>query len=290
MVSISCITYNHQKFIGEAIEGFLMQKTDFAIEILIYDDASTDGTADIVREYEKQHPELIKPIYQRINQYSQVRRISAIFVWPNCSGKYIALCDGDDYWTDPLKLQKQVDFLENHEYCAGTFHETQSLYEEDKSVGKIYGKDVPNKLYTIDTISTLAPFHTSSFVFRKSALEKPELNSNIFSGDMATFSMISKSGYLQKIPGTMSVYRKHAGGITSSIFAINSYHQGRIELAQYLDKYHDYKYSTKVKDVIEYHRNEMYKKLHPSLLEKIRVKIQLRNKLTPLLKRIGLTK
>lgn len=112
LVSISCITYNHEPYIRECLDGFIMQKTDFAFEVLIHDDASTDKTADIIREYEAKFPNLIKPIYQTENQFSKkVGSINAKFNYPRAKGKYIALCEGDDYWTDPLKLQKQVDFF-----------------------------------------------------------------------------------------------------------------------------------------------------------------------------------
>ena len=87
-----------------------MQKTDFPFEILIHDDASTDGTADIIREYEAKYPDIIKPIYQTENQYSKGIKVSQVYQFPRAKGKYIALCEGDDYWTDPYKLQKQVDF------------------------------------------------------------------------------------------------------------------------------------------------------------------------------------
>jgi glycosyltransferase involved in cell wall biosynthesis len=118
LVSICCITYNHVKYIRDAIEGFLIQKTTFPFEIIIHDDASTDGTDHIIKEYELKYPNLIFPIYQKENQFSKgVRRILITFVFPKCTGKYIAYCEGDDYWTDPYKLQKQIDFLEaNPEY------------------------------------------------------------------------------------------------------------------------------------------------------------------------------
>lgn len=114
LVSICCTTYNHGKFIQDAIEGFLMQKTNFPIEIIIHDDASTDNTATIVKQYAEKHPGLIITILQTINQYSQGIKPWPNFVFPKARGKYIALCEGDDYWTDPLKLQKQVDFLEGN--------------------------------------------------------------------------------------------------------------------------------------------------------------------------------
>ncbi|EKO3569132.1 glycosyltransferase [Vibrio metschnikovii] len=110
LVSICCTAYNHENYIEDSIKGFLIQETDFPFEILIHDDASTDNTANIIREYEKQYPNIIKPIYQIENQYSQGRRIMPIVVKQG-SGEFIALCEGDDYWISPLKLQQQYDYL-----------------------------------------------------------------------------------------------------------------------------------------------------------------------------------
>lgn len=114
LVSICCLAYNHEPYIRQCIEGFLMQKTSFVIEVLIHDDASTDKTADIIREYELKFPDLIKPIYQSENQYSKGIGVTRVYQFSRARGKYIAMCEGDDYWTDPYKLQKQVDFLENN--------------------------------------------------------------------------------------------------------------------------------------------------------------------------------
>ena len=97
----------------QCLDGFMMQQTNFAFEVLIHDDASTDGTTEIIKEYEAKYPEIIKPIYEEENQWVKGRRGSAVFNFPRAKGKYIAMCEGDDYWTDPLKLQKQVDFLES---------------------------------------------------------------------------------------------------------------------------------------------------------------------------------
>ena len=114
MVSVICNTYNHGPYVRDALEGFVTQQTNFPFEVLVHDDASTDNTADIIREYEAKYPEIIKPIYQTENQYSQKVRIDRTFQIPRITGKYVAVCEGDDYWTDPMKLQKQVDFLESH--------------------------------------------------------------------------------------------------------------------------------------------------------------------------------
>src|SRR5690554_3017735 len=133
LVSICCITYNHEDFIRDAIEGFLMQKTSFPIEIIIHDDASTDNTANIIEEYANKYPDLFVTILQSENQWSKGGgSIYARFVYPRARGKYIALCEGDDYWTDPLKLQKQVDFLEaNPEYIL-CFTNTRTVDENNK--------------------------------------------------------------------------------------------------------------------------------------------------------------
>ena len=117
VVSICSITYNHAHYIRQCLDGFLMQKTNFSFEVLIHDDASTDGTEEIIKEYEAKYPEIVKPLYEKENQWVKGIRGSKVFNYPRARGKYIALCEGDDYWTDPYKLQKQVDFLEaNPEY------------------------------------------------------------------------------------------------------------------------------------------------------------------------------
>ena len=115
LLSILCITFNQEKYIRQTIESFLMQKTDFVFEIILHDDASTDGTALIIDEYSKFYPDIIRPIYQTENKYSkQGLNFQFNHVFPHAKGKYVAFCEGDDYWIDPLKLQKQVSFLEEN--------------------------------------------------------------------------------------------------------------------------------------------------------------------------------
>lgn len=114
IVSICCLSYNHAPYIRQCLDGFMMQKTTFPFEVLIHDDASTDGTQAIIREYESKYPDIVKPIYQKENQYSKGIKVSAVYQYPRVRGKYVAMCEGDDFWIDSLKLQKQVDFLENN--------------------------------------------------------------------------------------------------------------------------------------------------------------------------------
>ncbi len=130
LVSICCIAYNQEKYIRETLEGFLKQKTSFPFEILIHDDASTDRTADIIREYAAKYPGIIKPICQTENQHSKGIPVGITFNYPRALGKYIALCEGDDFWTDPLKLQKQFDFMEAHPEYALCCSDASKLIEE----------------------------------------------------------------------------------------------------------------------------------------------------------------
>jgi glycosyltransferase involved in cell wall biosynthesis len=114
MVTIRCITYNHEPYIRQALDGFVMQKTKFRFEAIVHDDVSTDSTASIIREYAERFPDIIKPIFETENQYSKADGSLTRILDAATRGKYIAFCEGDDYWTDPFKLQKQVEFLESH--------------------------------------------------------------------------------------------------------------------------------------------------------------------------------
>ena len=133
MVSVISITYNHEPYIRDCLEGFLMQKTNFPAEIIIHDDASTDHTADIIREYYEKRPDLFHVIIERENCYS-IHKPIMMPLYKQAQGKYIALCEGDDYWTDPLKLQKQFDFLESHPEYSGCFHSYKTYFCNSKKI------------------------------------------------------------------------------------------------------------------------------------------------------------
>ena len=144
LVSICCTAYNHEPFIAAALDGFLMQKTNFSFEVIIHDDCSADGTVKIIKEYQQKYPEIIKPIFQSENQYSKgVRAILQAFVYPKCSGKYIALCEGDDYWIDKNKIQMQVNFLEeNHGYAMCYTKTKLFVQEKNKILWQTYGSAI----------------------------------------------------------------------------------------------------------------------------------------------------
>lgn len=251
IISISCITYNHKPFIRTCIENILSQNTTFSLEILIHDDASTDGTKEIIEEYREKYPDIIFPYFQTDNQYNKgVRGFMAKYNFPRCNGKYIALCEGDDYWTDPYKLQKQVDFLEAHPDYSGCYHDTMVKYTNNDRPDHLFRDQLPQEMNAVDTIAMFAPFHTSSFMFKKDCFTFEPFLRKVKSGDMAIFSIVSSKGPLGKVDGVMSVYRKHEGGITNSMTHTSSFLKDRIELTKYLNRFHRFKYNDKAKQII----------------------------------------
>lgn len=159
LVSIRCITYNHEPYIVQALDGFLMQKTTFPFEIVVHDDASTDRTADIIREYQAKFPKIIKPIYEIENQYSKHDGSLDRIMIAACKGKYIAFCEGDDYWIDENKIQMQVDFLENNSdygicYTKANVYIQKSKTFRKKAIGSIVN-DFDDLLQNTNRIPTL---------------------------------------------------------------------------------------------------------------------------------------
>ena len=253
-----------------------MQKTDFPFEILLGEDASTDGTRELCINYAENYPDKIRLfLHHRENNIKisgiPTGRFNLMYNLFTARGKYIAICEGDDYWTDPYKLQKQVDFLETTKGYSGCFHETQVIFDNDKSFGKIYGRDAPETMTTEDTFASLSPFHTSSFVFRKENIDLPVWINEIVSTDMAIFSIVSAYGNLKKIGGVMSVYRKHDDGLTNSASVKRNFHLKRIELINHLNIYHRYKYRRKADSLVRFHSAES-KKMGSINLMKVFVK------------------
>lgn len=141
LVTIQCLTYNHEPYIRQCLEGFVMQQTDFCFEVIVHDDASTDGTANIVRKYAEMYPNIIKPILEIENQWSKNDGSLERIMKEHTHGKYIALCEGDDYWIDPYKLQKQVDIMENDEKVGFVY----SAFNTVDVLGKLYVNDVSER-------------------------------------------------------------------------------------------------------------------------------------------------
>ena len=235
LVSILCNVYNHGPFLRKCLEGFVSQQTDFPFEILIHDDASTDQSAAIIRDFEKSYPDLIKPIYQAVNQYSQRVRITISLQFPRAKGKYIAICEGDDYWTDPLKLQKQFDYMETHPDCTLCFtnaitHWYNGKYP-DKEFAVIEDRDYNGVELTRKWISP-----TCSFFFRSSIV--PEYiticknNPCIIIGDSPIMLTCAKMGKIHGMSDITCVYGKHEQGWTQYSDANKTFRSARSWEAQ----------------------------------------------------------
>ena len=268
MVSVWMITYNHEEFITEAIDGVLMQQTNFQIELIIGEDCSTDKTAEIIKAYQEKHPEIIKARFNKPNIGMMPNVIKTL---EECTGKYIALCEGDDYWTDPLKLQKQVDFLENNGGYSGCFHDTEVKYI-DSLKNNILFSDFPanpfhnleKHIFTIEDTFLGIIGHTSSFMFRNKALDRYVKNNKLFSripfGDNVMISAVSEFGNLYRLNDIMSVYQINDQGVTkaSSDFNDNKkWLDNKISLYQIQDAYFDYKYSKIIYKRIKYYKNKL---------------------------------
>lgn len=217
LVSIRCITYNHVNFIRDAIEGFLMQETTFPVEIIIHDDASTDGTANIVHEYAKKYPSIIVAICQKENQYSKgIKPI--LHIQKLIRGVYIATCEGDDYWTDPNKLQIQVSYLNSHPECVVSGHDAFIVDEEGRLIASSKLPNTSKRDFTAqEMMQGSAWILTMSHIYRNLlSLETiPEL-SHIKNGDIFLVSVLGKYGsskYHSEIKP--ACYRQHQGGIWS---------------------------------------------------------------------------
>lgn len=225
LVSICCIAYNHAPFIRQCIDGFLMQKTSFKYEIIIHDDCSTDGTTDIIREYADKYPDIIRPIYQQENQYSKgVRGMFGKFVFPVARGKYLAICEGDDFWTSSNKLQMQVDVLEAHHEYAFCCHRFR-IYDERV---KMYRKEYAYDYYTDDTdiiIDSELFFKTwitqyCTTVIRKSQYleaHKQAANLDVEERDVIVFYYLLKNADGISLNHCMATYRWHSGGVAGII-------------------------------------------------------------------------
>lgn len=223
MVTIRCLTYNHEPYISQCLEGFVMQKTNFRFEAIVHDDASTDGTAAIIREYAEKYPDIIKPIFETENQYSKrdgsIRRIMN----EHTHGKYVAMCEGDDYWIDPLKLQKQVDFLENNPNYGLCYTKAKQFNQKKQK----YMSDISSPYIGInDMIINRNPVTTLTTLFRKKLYDSyiKEINPSEklwLTGDYPLWIWIGLHSNIHYIDQPTAVYRYLEQSASHAIGDIN---------------------------------------------------------------------
>lgn len=270
LVSVCMITYGHEKYIFEAILGVAMQQCNFEWELIIADDASPDATekkVDLAIKTSK-----IKNIHY--TKHSPNKGMMPNFIWAleQCKGKYIALCEGDDYWTDPLKLQQQIDFLETHPAYVLSFHQGTNYFQKNNSTAPyisdatlLSGVLSPKEVIRLG--GNLCP--TNSMVFRNKVLEYPDFFINAKSGDRALCLLLLEKGKFHFINKNMSVYRVHDGGVSRNLSRQKTieFKESNIELLGAFDAYSNYNYhsiiqkeiSSQIRNIFIYDPSYLFK-------------------------------
>ena len=215
IVCVRCITFKQEKFIAKCLEGFLIQETDFPFEIMIHEDASPDRTADIIREYEAKYPRILKPLYETENQWKKQDGTFTRIVTGMLKRKYVAMCEGDDYWTDPHKLQQQIDFLESHPDYSMIFHGATVVDADGNPSPDDPYAPLEDRDYNASELYENWVVPTASMIYRREVLNYKIKNpDNILNGDIFLVEKCAHSGMVRCINKKMSAYRKHAGGVT----------------------------------------------------------------------------
>ena len=243
LVSILCTAYNHEQYIRSALESFVSQKTGFAFEVLVNDDASSDGTAAIIREYEEKYPEIIRPFYQKENQFSKgIGYIYENIFYPHARGKYFAFCEGDDYWTDESKLQRQVDFLESHPDYSACVHNTTLHFCNGSRPDELL---IPSRgdhevLYENVIRGPIDAYHTSSLMARREIItQTPDFYRAATAHGFADYAwalLLRLSGGIWFIDRSMSVYRLFSNqaawtsGVDRQYDKLRGFVQGKVEM------------------------------------------------------------
>ena len=211
-VSVLCATYNHEEYLRQTLDSFLNQKTDFPFEVLVNDDASTDSTGDIIREYAAKYPEVIRPFYQKENLYSRRINLYDVVFFPACRGEYIAVCEGDDYWNDPEKLQLQVNWLDSHpEYSACVHNSIGRFTDQPDKV--LFAQDGDRDIPFEQVVQGMShAYHTSSILARREFILNPPDYRDVayhqgYFTDYAVGVRLGLAGKVRFLDRCMSVYR-----------------------------------------------------------------------------------
>jgi glycosyltransferase involved in cell wall biosynthesis len=235
LVSVRTITYQHAPFIRQCLDSILMQETDFPWEFIIGEDGSTDGTREICIEYAERHPDRIRLFLRdrslsRFKEGDREKGFNGLWTRRSARGKYIAVCEGDDYWTDPKKLQKQVEYLEANTDVSMCYHNNLLVWEDGRSEPRLMLPPNVKPFVTISEISFDVMPHTATVLYRNNLLPTipPAWLFRTPIGDWSLYVMLAQHGKLGYIPDTMSVYRHHAGGVWTSR-SLDSAREGIVE-------------------------------------------------------------
>ncbi|MEO7311367.1 MAG: glycosyltransferase [Chitinophagaceae bacterium] len=208
---IFCITYNHGPFIAQALDGFLAQKTNFDFQVVVADDCSTDNTAEVLRLYAEKNPGRLTVI---LNETNKGQQLNFSNTYDACISQYIAFCEGDDYWTDPYKLQKQADFLDANPDYVLVYHNVEVKFEGNSCEAYLYCKSTQSGISeTSDLLKNGNIIPSCSSVFRKECIsEVPEWVKTLGMSDWPFNFLLSRQGKLRYLNEVMGVYRLHSGG------------------------------------------------------------------------------
>ncbi|MCH7226410.1 glycosyltransferase [Haloferula sp. A504] len=276
LASVRVSTYQHEAFVRQCMDGILDQVTDFPFEIVVGDDGSTDGAFKILSEYQKQNPDKIRLFrsVSNLGRYTGSGLLNGIRIRRACRGKYIALLEGDDYWTSPDKLQRQVDLLESNNELSAAFHDVEII--GDWAGEQIFVDYGDKTLIGFDDLMTFeTPIAFGSLVLRESCMtmdDFPEWRLNAPVGDILTFAQLASKGPIARIPEKLGVYRRHAGGMTSdgtlnsfdnSLRMLNMFRNMRHHFAGGpADDYFDYRIRSMVRVLFKRSRRPAWNQKH----------------------------
>lgn len=265
LVSIVCDTYNHAPYIRRALDSFLSQETDFPFEIIVHDDASTDGTADIIRAYEAERPDLFRCVYRTENIYSKDPKILEHYVFPLARGQYIAICEGDDYWTSPHKLQTQVSYLQAHPECTLCVCAAELVDPQEHHVGWVNpyhaDTDVPTEDVIrggggfVATASIVAPTHLAQN--RGAFCDMTDVDDAVLqiwfaSQGTTRFFAEPMCAYRQSVPGSWTETYNTAGREQQV-----RHHEGLAGALRAFDESSGFRWHDAVEDALTYQRYEI---------------------------------
>jgi glycosyltransferase involved in cell wall biosynthesis len=226
-VSILCPTFNHSKFIRDCLDGFLSQRTTFPVEIVVHDDASNDGTGEVVREYEAMYPHLFRCVIQAINLWPNLPH-SITLIEKYCRGRFIATCEGDDYWFDPLKLQKQFDVLQSNRDVSLVFCNAWVKHDDSRRDYFLNHNLDKTRFSLSDVIERDWFMATAGLFFRRQLPMSESLRQYVMGGDMLLQITACSQGDAMFLNDVCSVYRRHSGGVSDECWKMGSFHFERM--------------------------------------------------------------
>jgi glycosyltransferase involved in cell wall biosynthesis len=253
-VSVSLITYDHERFIAQAIESVLSQKADFEWELVVGDDCSTDRTGEIVGEFAERYPGRIRVLPSERN-FGLVGNFVRTF--RACRGEYVALLDGDDYWTNPLKLQRQAEFLDSHPECSICFHDAAVLLPDDTVCGTNYTAADQKEISSVEDLFATNFIATCSAMLRRGAVpELPSWYAGCLWEDWPLYILYAERGKIGYLNEVMAVYRNHGRGLWSALDSVEQL-EAVIRFLLDMDDHLGHRYRAAIESSVSKYRNRL---------------------------------